>query len=86
MTRWIDTPMVGPLITGILALIGLFSWLIRKLFTNEKQIAIMQAEMKHMNDSLNKLTEIQSQVHPIVDKQTLLLERLVTRVESRENL
>ena len=53
------------LTASITALIGGVVWLIRKVFTNEKQIAIMEAHIARRDEDIK---EIKSDIKSLIEK------------------
>lgn len=73
--------VLGVALGGILALFG---WLIRNVFTNQKQIALLENSLKSQEKELEKLGEAvdrindtQNLIGPVLMEQTSLLKEIL---------
>lgn len=84
---WVEQHLLAPLLIFFL---GGVVFVFRKLFTNEKAIALLQQEAKETRRSLDRIATIQEGIAPVVTKQTNLIEQqtlLLTKLagNSRED-
>lgn len=80
MFDWFEK-VLGVALGGILALFG---WLIRNVFTNQKQIALLENSLKSQEKELEKLGEAvdrindtQKLIGPVLMEQTSLLKEIL---------
>lgn len=80
MFDWFEK-VLGVALGGILALFG---WLIRNVFTNQKQIALLENSLKSQEKELEKLGEAvdrindtQNLIGPVLMEQTSLLKEIL---------
>ena len=80
MFDWFEI-VLGVALGGILALFG---WLIRNVFTNQKQIALLENSLKSQEKELEKLGEAvdrindtQKLIGPVLMEQTSLLKEIL---------
>lgn len=80
MFDWFEK-VLGVALGGILALFG---WLIRNVFTNQKQIALLESSLKSQEKELEKLGEAvdrindtQNMIGPVLMEQTSLLKEIL---------
>lgn len=80
MFDWFEK-VLGVALGGILALFG---WLIRNVFTNQKQIALLENSLKSQEKELEKLGEAvdrindtQKMIGPVLMEQTSLLKEIL---------
>ena len=80
MFDWFEK-VLGVALGGILALFG---WLIRNVFTNQKQIALLENSLKSQEKELEKLGEAMDRINdtqkligPVLMEQTSLLKEIL---------
>lgn len=69
--RWIEDNLLAPLVMAGLASVW---WIVRKVFTNDKAISLLQQEVKKTNESIERLASIQEGLVPVVKQQIDLLQ------------
>jgi septal ring factor EnvC (AmiA/AmiB activator) len=80
MFDWFEK-VLGVALGGILALFG---WLIRNVFTNQKQIALLESslksqekELEKLGEAVNRINDTQNMIGPVLMEQTSLLKEIL---------
>lgn len=80
MVDWFEK-VLGVTLGGILALFG---WLIRNVFTNQKQIALLESslksqekELEKLGEAVNRINDTQNMIGPVLIEQTSLLKEIL---------
>lgn len=73
--------VLGVALGGILALFG---WLIRNVFTNQKQIALLEnslksqeKELENLGEAVDRINDTQNLIGPVLMEQTSLLKEIL---------
>lgn len=80
MTDWVEKVVGG----AFAAMLGGIAWLVRSVFTNQKQISLLEANLQNQNkeieklaDAIEKINDTQKMIGPVLVEQTHLLKEIL---------